>query len=529
MRGSDTQLDQVQRLIDKIHHHIIHDASYHPDDFGQLQLLSSQIQYSYEKALVHAYLAQYAQVTMDAEGYHKNLEEAKSIARSLDYFDVLIKCAQLEGNRNSELCDEAAALSHYLEGLAMALETKDRKACFVFYREIAELFADCGAYEDAQAFHQKALNLLEEKHISDSAFYRKHIWLRLLRVSCIRGKLAQAEEYFLACQKEDCALGNLNLLFLVEQIRFLLLRGEEAAAVEKAKTLLHDLQQSENDPIQLQPVYLYSLELFLEIRWQEGAAWCLRRMDALYPEMNRKNAIRLQKMRVQYEEAFGLADDRVYRDFYEVTRQGEMANQVSIAEFYRSLIALYESAKEKNRMMEERSDLETAIDRDELTQIYNRRYYGKLISKLLQDDRISSLDCVMIDVDSFKAYNDHYGHPKGDLILKEVASLLVSCLPEGAFAARFGGDEFSCIFVDKTEEELVDFIQRVRSELSAKKIQHFKNRNGTLLTLSFGVYRETDLCHADEYQILSRADQALYQAKENGRNTYAVFEQGMEP
>ena len=526
MQGVGTQLEQIQLLIDKIQHHLIHNASFNLHDYEKLLLLSTQIHYPYGKALAHVFLAQYAQVTLNTNTYHAHLDEAKGIARSKNYFDILIKCAQLEGNHHSRLRDEMAALSNYLEGLTFAMETKDRKSCYIFYKEIAELFSDCGAYEEAQVFHQKALDVLEEYNIPESNFYRKNILIYLLRIATIQGDLAKAEQYWNACLQVPCELGNLPLLVLVEELRLLLLRGDEKGALQKAQVLNDALSENTSDALLLLPVYLYAMELLMEMKQEEFATWCLRRIDECYPEIDRKSAIRLQKLRVQYAETFGTADDSVYQNFYEVAQQSETANRIAKAETFRSLISLYETANEQNRMMEERTDLQSAIDRDELTQIYNYRYFMKLTSKFLQDDRVSSLACIIIDIDFFKQYNDHYGHILGDQALKEVASLLTLCLPQGAYAIRYGGDEFLCLFVDCSESELIDFVERVRSELETKKIEHVKNENGNLLTLSFGVFRETDLKNCGEQQLLSYADQALYKAKESGRNTYNVYTQG---
>lgn len=528
MRGFGTQLEQIQLLIDKIQHHPIQNAGVDPYDYEKLLTLSVRLHYSYGMALAHAYLAQYAQATMDVASYHTHLEEAQGISQRKNYFDVLIKCAELEGSHNSALCDEMTALSNYLEGLKLATETKDRKACFTFYKEIAELFTDCGAYEDAYSFHKKALGVLDKYRIPDGEFYRKHALICLLRLACFQSDLEKAEQYWCACQNVSCTLGNLPLLQMEEKIRLLLLRGEKEAATQGVEELLHALRHDKSDSIMLQPVYLYGLELLLHMKDQVAAAWCLKQIEKIYPVMQRKSAIRLQKLRVQYAEGFGTADDEAYLDFYQVAQQGDTANRVSTAETFRSLIALYETAKEQNRILEERTHLQTAIDQDELTQIYNRRYYNKMISKYLQGDRIASLSCVMIDVDFFKEYNDYYGHPKGDQLLKEVAALLVMCLPEGAYVARYGGDEFACLFVDRSEGELIGFVNRVRSELRAKKFEHVKSRSGNLLTLSFGIYCETNTKDCSQEQLLSRGDQALYQAKKNGRNTYAVYAQGRE-
>ena len=525
MSDSNRQVEQIQKIIDKIHHHLIYSDD-HLTDYEILLFLSTHANYPYGEAIAHAYLAQHALLTQNNEAYLEHLHESKRIALKRDFFDVQIKCLHVEGNRNRGNCNEMAALTYYLKGLKLATKINDMQACSIFYMDIADLFYDCGAYVDTELFLQKALKLLEEHCMPNRDVYRKHIMIQLLRLSCIHCEMKKAKHYYQACVNLPGEIGNLPLLFKIEEIRYSLFCGETLSAKQKVEEFMQSLSQDRNNVVTLKPVFLFGMDLLLSMKEQAEATWIMNQIDSNYTHVSRKTALHLQKLRVQYAITFDLMNDSVYQDFYSIAQQGEADNRIATAETFQSMIALYENAKEHNLMMEKRTHLQIAVDKDELTQIYNRRYLSKLLSKYLQDDRIQSLDCVMIDIDYFKGYNDYYGHPKGDQVLKEVASTLVSCIPQEAFAIRYGGDEFSCLFVNTSEKEIVDFVLRVQANLKEKKIQHLKNLNGDILTLSFGTYHETNLSECDEFQILNRADQALYQAKENGRNTYVIYTNG---
>lgn len=98
-------------------------------------------------------------------------------------------------------------------------------------------------------------------------------------------------------------------------------------------------------------------------------------------------------------------------------------------------------------------------------------------------------------------------------------------MPDNAFAARYGGDEFTCIFVDRSDDEIITFVKSVQKELREKNIVHLKSKNSKQLTLSFGIYNEIHVDGCDELTLIKNADLALYQSKNKGRNVYTIYKQ----
>ena len=527
MRGFGVQRAQIQRLIDKMQHHMAYPVPVNPQECQQLLSLSEQLNFSYGKALAHFHLARYNFSSLGDSTFQTHLNRAREIADQQNYFDVLVKCFQLEGLFNREICSETAALSSFLEGLALAEKIKDWRACAIFYNSIAEVFFARGAYGDAEEFNCKALEVLESRPAAEAALGRKSVLLRLLHLACAQGDPDKAADYYRRCREISCHQGNLPLLLLQGELRLLLLQNQDAAP--HTARLLQSLRQSTLGPALLQPVYLECMELLLSMKLEEEAAWCLERIDALYPAVSPKTALHIQKLRIQYTEAFGLADDSVYMGFYAIVQQRGEANRAATADSFHSMRDLSQTAREHSRMLADRAGLQTAVDLDEMTQIYNNRYYRKLMSKLLQDERLASLGCVMVDVDFFKEYNDHYGHLAGDRVLQTIARVLSAHLPPEASVARYGGDEFSCLFIDLPPQEIIAFIQRAREALRAEAIPHQANPATGLVTLSFGVCHQPHPQDCSETQILSRADEALYLAKRKGRDTYAVWGQEESP
>jgi len=169
---------------------------------------------------------------------------------------------------------------------------------------------------------------------------------------------------------------------------------------------------------------------------------------------------------------------------------------------------------------EEAEDLKAQNVRDPLTGAFNRRYFDAQTEARLQSGRKFSL--IMTDIDHFKSFNDAYGHKNGDRLLVEVIRTLSNHLrlarPNGAkdFIARYGGDEFAIVLADVDKPELAKEIADNLRKLVAESKFKIDNNTNAVKTLSMGVAVSREFDNADE--LVVRADKALYQAKDIGRN-----------
>ena len=157
---------------------------------------------------------------------------------------------------------------------------------------------------------------------------------------------------------------------------------------------------------------------------------------------------------------------------------------------------------------------------DELTQLYNRRFFNKKIEKEInrakrENDNLSFL---IIDVDYFKEYNDCYGHQEGDKVLEELAKVLKKYTNRSSdFAFRLGGEEFGIITrLDKVK--VIEFANNVKNEIEELHIEHKKSSVSKYLTISIGIASRVGFELVDTNSLYKEADDALYTAKNNGRN-----------
>lgn len=168
-------------------------------------------------------------------------------------------------------------------------------------------------------------------------------------------------------------------------------------------------------------------------------------------------------------------------------------------------------------------ELERVSRYDGLTQVANRRHFDEFLAHVWERASANpgqEVSIVMVDVDHFKAYNDRYGHPGGDACLVRVAEAMQHCLRRpGDLVARYGGEEFIAVLNRVTHDQALAAAERVREAVQALQMPHDAPFTHGMVTVSIGVatMAPSDR-HASMARLISAADQALYQAKNRGRN-----------
>jgi diguanylate cyclase (GGDEF)-like protein len=178
-----------------------------------------------------------------------------------------------------------------------------------------------------------------------------------------------------------------------------------------------------------------------------------------------------------------------------------------------------ELSKKNYKLIEANKRIERLLRVDELTGLSNRRHFMEFYSKMIAAAKRNenSLSLVMCDLDGFKSINDNYGHVAGDLALKAVAEVFKEETREEDMVARFGGDEFIMLLNETPVNKGKEYIERIRKKISKIKIKDLPVK----ITISMGV---TELKPDDTKDTLfRRADNALYSAKENGKNQVVVI------
>jgi diguanylate cyclase (GGDEF)-like protein len=179
------------------------------------------------------------------------------------------------------------------------------------------------------------------------------------------------------------------------------------------------------------------------------------------------------------------------------------------------------------KLKKQNSELEKLNKEDALTGIGNRRHLDEILGRCWRQCMRSGkpISVLMIDVDCFKGYNDHYGHQYGDLALKDIARTLQENLHRASdHLARYGGEEFSVVLLYTDKEEAFCVANRLRESVEVMQIEHETSTCSSVVTVSIGVATVIPEAQNTEIDLLKSADHALYQAKKNGRNKVCFFD-----
>jgi diguanylate cyclase (GGDEF)-like protein len=187
------------------------------------------------------------------------------------------------------------------------------------------------------------------------------------------------------------------------------------------------------------------------------------------------------------------------------------------------------AAVTRERLLRDQAlELRSQTFSDGLTGIANRRHFDVAMEKETRRAKRAGtpLALLMIDIDAFKAYNDHYGHQQGDDTLIRVAGALARMLQRPAdLIARYGGEEFAVILPEMDLAQSVAMAEAMRLAVGELAIAHPKSMHAEHVTISVGVARYDAAHPGDIAHLVGAADRALYAAKHGGRNRVALHEE----
>ena len=203
--------------------------------------------------------------------------------------------------------------------------------------------------------------------------------------------------------------------------------------------------------------------------------------------------------------------------------QAELTEQVRLrAEVTQAKEALEDKVKQRTAELEAANhQLETLSTTDGLTGLANRRRFDSYWAQEWQRAarQGTSLAVIMLDVDHFKAYNDHYGHQQGDVCLRTIGDVLRSTVRRaGELVARYGGEEFVVIMPGATVQKAQETADSILTAIREARMAHARSPVALVVTVSLGVAAGTPGATDDREHLIKAADVALFEAKHQGRN-----------
>jgi diguanylate cyclase (GGDEF)-like protein len=221
------------------------------------------------------------------------------------------------------------------------------------------------------------------------------------------------------------------------------------------------------------------------------------------------NLIKPLKAAQQYLKQFQKSGDRLPSEDTFISKE--------MRSFARQINDLITELEDKRAILKEQSTI------DALTQIANRRSLFETAHNLIENLKYKYIAVVLIDVDHFKLFNDNYGHLEGDAALREVAKALQAVETSyEKLVSRYGGEEFCILLAGDHPLEINDYLEQLVIQVRELKLKHEHSSTSSVLTISVGATSGQLTSYNQLTRWLQQADQALYEAKNNGRNGFQL-------
>lgn len=173
---------------------------------------------------------------------------------------------------------------------------------------------------------------------------------------------------------------------------------------------------------------------------------------------------------------------------------------------------------------EHSKELKNLANIDELTGLYNHRYFQEFLQKSIDeaDKNKQEVSLLFMDIDYFKNFNDINGHQAGDLVLKQIGQILKYCIRDTDAVARYGGEEFAVILPNTTEKNALKIGEEIRSSIQNSYFKGQENQPNKNITISIGISSYPKRA-TSKHQLINTADDALYRAKSFSRNRVELY------
>ena len=486
----------------------------------ELLLWSTEQMDLYGKAFALTYLGDYYIAVYDVENAGRNLLEAESLFQNEPSWDELrFRCYSLLGIYYDLGADEQNAIEYYLKAISFAEKLNDMMVACVAMNNLAYIFQRHNCCDEALEYYMKAYEL--QASLKESPI-RATLVANLAEAFLRKGRLEEAKRFILECEETEKDPQQRAVFGYRNWCGYYCATGEKEKALAQAELVLQNKDIINEDRLTAFEVYYMLSKYMLELGEAGYTERFLKAMEENCVGEGLDQIKVLEEIRIKYMLAFEPPEKHAaaYRRFYEKNQRLRKCIDKTIANAMKSRIRLEELMEQRERTQTEQEILEKEINIDELTGAYSRSFLWTIMQGNIHSSPKQILGIVMLDVDFFKEYNDFYGHLKGDTVLQEVADCLKKNATEKILPCRYGGDEFVCICNGISEEEVENYIKNVRHLLEQKALPHEKSLCSDYVTLSIGYALRDGEIPAEGHLLLQLADQALYESKRSGRNTY---------
>ena len=423
--------------------------------------------------------------------------------------------------------NDALAANYVYEGISLAIQNQDEDLLHTMYTLLAQIFESVEDYETSIQYHRKGVEEFAKQYPDADTTYVATYGARILCTSicCILlNRVDEFEENYKELLRinfsDTMPVYTAAMVFMKGYLAYM--KGEK----KEAETVLlefMDVMQQVDEIMDLYEVLNYVYNVFESYGQLENQKKVVDLMESYANQIDiwkcrsqcNRLKIRYYKQTENNEQLF-----HAYDEFYKL----EQEYHTEYMKQRRSNLLLRKQVFEDTENTKHKiHTLEALSETDMLTGIANRNGLSKYINEMLPMAIEKKLECgvVLIDIDRYKGYNDFYGHLQGDACLKKIATVLKDVMKDG-FCARYGGDEFICVFIGQTKEEILDHMKLFQEQITALQIEHAKNPPHNIVTVSQGGEVHIPIEGEEFEKFVYEADIKLYKSKEKGRNIMVI-------
>ena len=497
----------MQSYID--HLEVIRFEDFKEEKNTALKLLEEalQCQDNTAEAYAYCYLLDCCVSTEDNVEARYYMIHALNICEHLQDSELLLMVYHLCGLYYYYNYDEPSALDYYCKALTYAKQLKARRKEASVLNNIANLFYNRNDFEDAILHYQKAYELCFPFQDAVSNRVRFIILSNLITIYTKQKDSEQARYYMeLSMELKE----EYPILHLCNQV--MVAYGEQKQ--EKASYYMDLMFQSYNKqcyPLhQVFEVFHEILPILISFHDEARAKKTLMILCETCNSANANQMMIIQKHLIDLCEGFPCGYDRnmLYQDYFYLAQKASAQSDKVKAQSYREKMLL-------NDLMAQNRLLKQKVGYDEVTQLKNRHSFHMDIKDFMERDTVTHIGIAMCDIDNFKDYNDQFGHLYGDQIIKKMADILLLHADEHIIPYRFGGDEFLCLFINKKKEDICQYLNDIFVQLSQQE-------EALHISAGFTCCEKPNIISPQE--LIAFADEALYEAKNSGKNQYRVYQ-----
>lgn len=469
-------------------------------------------------------------VLNDGERFFATMSTALSYLRKADEWELMARCYNFLGISALNRGNAVIAADYYENAITCCKQVEAEVLAMTISINKGNLSLVCGRYDEAIEVLAEVQSFLKKNpNIPDYRNYCLCLYGTLAKTYLYQGKLEAAREYFDRIHEEYEGMEDDYTMLSVlcaEAVYYHRAGMDEACDANIAR--IHNATTSNLPILDIFEDYYEYAKVLLE-RDKSIEFWHM--IDSIEPVIKSLDITNLLQKLLGLKIRFyrGHAQSAEYLQacglFYELSERAEAESR----EMMNSVMNIRKNLEVISRQKQEMEAVNKALlvqsQTDALTGLHNRfslNDYSESIFKHAYEHQ-KSLIVEILDIDNFKGYNDTYGHQKGDDVILRVAQVLRRMeVKYGAFAARYGGDEFILIYEGASREDVYEYAEEIRRNVMNLAISYKESPVDTVVTvtqgLCFGVPTEDNRM----WDFLHAADDYLYQTKQKQRNNFCI-------